>query len=100
MNQITVDQVVSVYSGKANKCACGCSGTYRYASAYRDQGIQLRGYAIDADEVNDRQVAKVVGLLNANIQDVTVETHFAWVCLDGRGLCSLLPEPLSCLSQP
>ncbi len=48
--------VVSVYSGKAGKCCCGCSGTHRVASAHRQAAAKSRGYAVDDDEVSDRSV--------------------------------------------
>jgi hypothetical protein len=48
--------VVSVYSGKAGKCMCGCSGKHTYASAHREWASKNRGYAIDDDEVSDRTV--------------------------------------------
>ena len=47
--------VVSVYSGKAGKCCCGCSGKHR-ASAHRQVAAKSRGYAVDDDEVSDRSV--------------------------------------------
>lgn len=54
------DEVASVYSGKANRCACGCAGTHRYATRWTDWSERNRGYRIDDSEINDRQVSRVV----------------------------------------
>lgn len=63
MSGFKVEDVVSVYSGKAGKCACGCSGKHRYAAAHRALAGERRGYAVADDEVNDRQVRKVANLV-------------------------------------
>lgn len=46
---LMIEQVKRVYSGKANKCCCGCAGTYYEA----------------ADAAPAKMVKKVVGLINA-----------------------------------
>jgi hypothetical protein len=63
---VTVDQVMSVYSGKAGKCYCGCSGNHRYASAHREAAGKDRGYAISDDEVSDREVKRVLNIVKKN----------------------------------
>jgi len=69
---IKVEDVTSVYSGREpNGCWCGCTGTYYYPTRVKDEGKKLRGYEIDPDEVNDRMVRKVVGIINANLDKVT-----------------------------
>ncbi len=67
--KVTIEQVMSVYSGKAGRCYCGCSGNHRYASKHVAAASKDRGYAVDADEVNDRQVKRVLGI---------VKEHFAY----------------------
>jgi len=62
--ELTLQNVMSVYSGKYGKCCCGCSGKHSYNSRYIDEGSKDRGYKVGADEVNDRQVQKVVNLIN------------------------------------
>lgn len=64
LQAFTTDDVISVYSGKPG-CSCGCRGTYRYASAAVADGTATQhvGYAVGADAVNDRQVKKVLGLV-------------------------------------
>jgi hypothetical protein len=63
---LTPASVVSVYSGKAGKCCCGCSGSHRYNSANILLGADRRGYGVDKGEVNDSQVAKVIRLVKEN----------------------------------
>ncbi len=71
---IDVTTITKVYSGKAGKCCCGCSGNYRYAT----------GKAVHThDKVNDNQVKKIVNLLNAN-PDTKADSNHYWVETDGR----------------
>lgn len=56
--------VKSVYSGKLDRCCCGCAGKYSYASTYRDQVSKERGYEVCDDEVSDRSVSLVVNKMN------------------------------------
>lgn len=58
------DDVMSVYSGKAHKCCCGCSGKHTYSSQYRDVVSKQRGYEIDDDEVSDRTVKLIMSKIN------------------------------------
>jgi hypothetical protein len=60
--------VVSVYSGKAGKCCCGCSGKHRVASAHRQAAAKSRGYAVDDDEVSDRSVKLIYRKVKAAIE--------------------------------
>jgi hypothetical protein len=60
MPLIDKSKVKSVYSGKNGECCCGCSGTHSYASIHREAAGKNRGYAVRDEEVNDRQVARVV----------------------------------------
>lgn len=61
---IDIATVMSVYSGRAGVCACGCAGKHTYASAFRDAGTERRGYPIADDEINDRTVKTIVGKVN------------------------------------
>ena len=63
IKNLKVEDVVDVYSGKDNKCCCGCSGKYSYASAHRALGAGRRGYAVDDSDTNDKQVRRVFGLM-------------------------------------
>jgi hypothetical protein len=66
MNKIEIGSVGHVYAGKAGKCCCGCAGKHSYASDYIAEGSKQRGYAVDPEDVNDREIARVVGLINKN----------------------------------
>jgi hypothetical protein len=63
---VTLDQVMSVYSGKVGRCYCGCSGNHRYASKHREAASKDRGYPVFMDEVNDRQVKKIFKIVKEN----------------------------------
>jgi hypothetical protein len=63
---LTKDDIMYVYSGKAYACCCGCSGTYRYNSKHIGAGSKDRGYAVDQNEVNDRQVLRVLSIMRKN----------------------------------
>lgn len=65
LGTIQLERVRSVYSGRDGACCCGCAGTHRYRAATQIEGGAHRGYAVDADEVNDRQVARVLAIINA-----------------------------------
>lgn len=62
LRSLTAEDVMSVYSGKPG-CACGCNGNYRYNSAHQALGTAHRGYAVDAEDVNDKQVRRVLKLV-------------------------------------
>lgn len=65
-------KVRSVYSGKPGKCGCGCSGTqsYRADPKLRALGGKHRGYDVRDDEVSERNVTRIVNLMNKNLIDV------------------------------
>lgn len=64
--RVAIDQalVECVYSGR-HGCACGCKGNYRYPERHRDNGQQIRGYDIDAEEINERQIARIIHKVEA-----------------------------------
>jgi hypothetical protein len=78
--KIALKDVASVYVGRAGRCCCGCSGRHRYAVAHRKASSKRRGYAVDNDEINDRQVKKVVGILEAN--PAAVDIHNGFISLE------------------
>ena len=65
---VKLEDVVSVYSGKNGSCCCGCSGKHSYAAAHRDFTSKNRGYAVTDDDINDKQVRRVFGLMIANAE--------------------------------
>lgn len=70
LNDFDIDDIQSVYSGIDGKCCCGCSGKHYYASAQAHRGNDIRGYAIDADEVSDRAIRRVWNILRAHADEV------------------------------
>jgi hypothetical protein len=62
---LTPADVLSVYSGKNGRCCCGCSGKHSYNSASIAEATEHRGYAVTSDEVNDRQITRVLRLIQA-----------------------------------
>lgn len=81
---LTPADIEKVYSGKANSwgnhCRCGCQGTYRYSSM-----ATLPDY-LDASDVNDRQVAKALGIVQANADIAWCSDDMTWfdALVDGR----------------
>ena len=73
MSLLKVENVMSVYSGKANKCCCGCAGKHSYNPDYRVEAGLDRGYAVDNDELNPTMIRKVVGLMWENADQVLPE---------------------------
>jgi hypothetical protein len=55
---IKASDVMSVYSGKAGSCCCGCSG--KHATAYRVSAGDDRGYAVGEEECSDRTVSLIL----------------------------------------
>jgi len=76
----TIDQIMSVYSGKKNHCCCGCAGKHTTASAHRELRSARRGYAITDDEVSDRSVKtiynKVLAAINTNEPSVKFDGDY------------------------
>jgi hypothetical protein len=58
--KLDIDKVQQVYSGRPG-CACGCRGTYKAPNRMADQGMEVRGYAFDAEDISDRSVKTIVG---------------------------------------
>ena len=58
-------KVLSVYSGKAGKCCCGCAGKHTYASQYAAAGAARRGYPMFANEINDRTINLICDKIEA-----------------------------------
>lgn len=59
IDEVKLENVVSVYSGRVNACCCGCAGKHTYATAHRDFGGESRGYPVKDDEVSDRGVKTI-----------------------------------------
>ena len=72
------DDIISAYSGKDGHCCCGCAGKHVYNSLHVQLGSQRRGYKVSDDEINDRQVTRILRQVQANEDDcVAGENHIA-----------------------
>lgn len=93
---LTPADVASVYSGRDGKCCCGCSGNHRYSSARATVESTRRGYEITPDEVNDRQVAKVLRIVQENAERAEFSDEyrtFYSLVLGERLYIVYLPDP-------
>lgn len=61
IEKLRFEDIDSVYSGKAGRCCCGCSGTHWYPKRNFGEGKALRGYDIGLDECSDRAVKVALG---------------------------------------
>lgn len=83
---IDVTRVIDVYSGKIDRCCCGCAGKYSYHPDHTEAGSKERGYEVTQDEVNLRQVNRVVNLLNRNAEKVEVINESIFSLEQGKRL--------------
>lgn len=56
ISDLTDDHVMKSYRGQANKCACGCKGTYKANPKHRALADKDRGYAHSDDELSSRSI--------------------------------------------
>jgi hypothetical protein len=55
-DSLELKDIESIYSGKAGKCMCGCSGKYTYATINKVKAGKERGYEVGDEECNDKVV--------------------------------------------
>jgi len=60
LKDLTTAHVMSVYTGRDGACCCGCAGTHRYNSTMVEAAGKDRGYPVTQEEVNDKQVLRVL----------------------------------------
>jgi|SRR5882672_7491400 len=85
IQNIKHDQIMKVYSGKDGKCSCGCAGKYSYNSKYVTEGSKDRGYEVSHDEVNDKQITRVLNTIKKNEDDIDFdESEFVSVVVGER----------------
>ncbi len=80
--KIRLNRVMQVYSGRPG-CMCGCLGNYRVAKEHLVAANITRGYDHDPSDVNDRQVRRVVKILEAQA-GVDVDPSYVFAEVDGR----------------
>ena len=77
-----MQNVYKVYSGKAGRCACGCSGKYSYTA----EGATAHNPGYDVtDSINERSV-KIITNKVLRSDNKVVEDGMAWVEQNGRVL--------------
>jgi hypothetical protein len=59
IDDIKLSDVMSVYSGKAGACCCGCAGKRTYAKAHQDVASKDRGYEVFDKECRDGTVKRI-----------------------------------------
>lgn len=64
VQSLTVADILKAYSGKPG-CACGCRGNYRVTPQNRKEADADTGYAYGDEEVNERQVTRVLREIQA-----------------------------------
>lgn len=58
-----IEDVASVYIGRANRCCCGCSGNHIYQESTREFAGKRRGYAVADSEINQKELERVFNLV-------------------------------------
>jgi len=84
LHKLTSADVISVYSGKAHHCCCGCAGIHRYNTLYRHSAAKWRGYAIQDEEFNDRQISRVLKIVQANSASAHFDPTYVGVTIGDR----------------
>jgi hypothetical protein len=57
---IKFEDILKAYTGKPDRCMCGCSGKYTHTEINRALASKGRGYEVDDDEVNDKRVRTIL----------------------------------------
>lgn len=58
--KVNLEDVITVYRGRPNRCMCGCSGKYIYTNANRVIASNHRGYKVNDDDINDAIVKRII----------------------------------------
>lgn len=79
---LNANTVQSVYSGKRNKCCCGCAGKHYYRPGI--DGIAVRGYEIPDTDYSPRMINKVTKLVQdaINRDDPSLDVGDSHVAFD------------------
>ena len=78
--KLTPADIISVYSGRDGRCCCGCSGQHRINSQHVKAVEKDRGFLVETEEINDKQVKRVLKIVQEDI---------AKVSMDGKSDCYL-----------
>jgi arginase family enzyme len=69
MLELNINDVISVYCGKAGECCCGCCGTHTYKNSTRKEASKQCGHEVTDDEINDKIVQRVINKINKEIKN-------------------------------
>ncbi len=83
IQDVTVDNVMSVYSGRPHTCCCGCAGKHTYNSKHVKVASRDRGYKVTPAEIGDRTVALVLNKLKRNSTCIDMYPHGAYNFFSG-----------------
>jgi len=79
---LVMNDVMFVYSGRKGACACGCKGKYSYHQMRRAESSKWRGYRVTDDELNERQVNRVLGHIKRNVSTAKYDENVRYLSVD------------------
>ena len=86
--KMQLNKVYKVYTGKANKCMCGCAGKYSYTA----EGAVKHNPGYDP-LVNERSVKIIAGKLSRLPQEqLNVEDDVVWAVQGDRMLAAYIEQ--------
>lgn len=65
VQRLNPEDILTVYSGKAGKCCCGCAGRHIANPQHLEEATKGRGYTYDAADVSAKQVTRVLRQIQA-----------------------------------
>jgi hypothetical protein len=87
--------IASVYSGRAHRCCCGCSGKHYYNSTLTKSASAWRGYPVLSEEINNRMVTRVLRKIQRNVTEAKLfENDHVSVTLGNRLYVAYLTNPV------
>jgi len=78
---LTPANVRSVYAGRLG-CACGCRGKHKANPAHRAELEQARGYAVTDDECSEREIRRVLAIVQAPGAPVDYSDDGEWFSVE------------------
>jgi hypothetical protein len=86
--EIKIEDVMCVYSGKEGRCMCGCAGKYTYREETREIGSKDRGYPVKDEDIDNARVQRVINKINRNA--FTRELNHAFVVIGQTIYCAYM----------
>ena len=84
-----------VYTGRPNKCMCGCSGKYSYAKQYQKEESKRRGYSVRDDEVSEAIIKRVFKKMQVALSqgyNIEVIKNYIWTTIIGNTQYTIYTE--------